>query len=532
MERPDAVAGRRSATRPAPRAVEPGAAARRDAAALLQLVLDTSESAIWALDPDERLTLANRAFARLVGRSEGELLGRPFAELLPRERRGHDRALVAGASANGRPAALETDLLRADGTRVAVRGSYAPLLEDGRLRAVVGAVEDVTERRRLEDELRQAQKMEAVGLLAGGIAHDFNNIMTIIDGLSGALLEALPAESAEHGQALGVRDAAQRATALTRQLLAFSRRQILRPTVVDVGEVVRRLEPLLRRALREDIALDLRLAPDLPPIRVDAPQIDQILVNLILNARDALPQGGRISIETSLAELGPDTRAGHTVVPGPYVLVTVADDGTGMDAATREHAFEPFFSTKVPGQGTGLGLSTVYGIVKQSGGYVYLESEPGRGTSVRTYLPVADAVPESSATAPEPDVTRLPAALAVLLVVEDAGMRTTLRLALERAGCTVHAAADGPAALALARTLDSIDLLVADVAPAGAAGGELAERLGADLPGLRTLYLASPTALPGAGGELVGTDPPMLHEPFTSEDLLRAIARLTARPAA
>jgi signal transduction histidine kinase/DNA-binding response OmpR family regulator len=372
--------------------------------------------------------------------------------------------------------------------------SGGPILSAGgeRLGAVV-VMHDITERNRLEQQLRHSQKMEAVGRLAGGVAHDFNNLVTIINGYSEVLqYEMGPSGSAE--ELLGeIRKAGDRAAGLTRQLLAFSRQQVTAPRVLDLNAVVADVSKMLERIIGEDVTLTHEAAADLGPVRADPGQVEQVLLNLAVNARDAMPQGGRLVIRTANVE----PAAGDARLPelrrGRYVLLSVSDTGCGMDAATKARAFEPFFTTKETGKGTGLGLATVYGIVKQSGGHVEVFSEPGRGTTFTVYLPRVDPAPPASA---EPTPGRSPFGTETLLLAEDEeAVRTLAGCVLRMSGYTVLEAADGAEALRVAgRHAGPIHLLVTDVVMPGMGGRALADRLTAARPETRVLYLSGYTA--------------------------------------
>src|SRR5213592_1192579 len=355
---------------------------------------------------------------------------------------------------------------RKDGTPIDVDIEAQPITFAGRSARLVLA-RDVTARRQLEEQLRQAQKMEAVGQLAGGIAHDFNNLLTAILGCTQLLLHATPLEDARREDVEEIKNAGLRAAELTRQLLAFSRRQVLAPKLLDLNAVVANMDKMLRRLIGEDVALLLELAADLGPVSADPGQLEQVLLNLAVNARDAMPQGGRLTIATANVMLTEEyAERHHRLPPGHYVLLAVSDTGIGMDEATQKHLFEPFFTTKEVGKGTGLGLATVYGI-KQSGGYIWVYSEPGHGTTVKVYLPrvpgAAEPLPAAEAT---PELRR--GTETVLLVEDAAPVRTLARKSLENCGYRVLDAADGRAALELsAHHAGGIDILVTDVVMPG-----------------------------------------------------------------
>ncbi|MEQ1353025.1 MAG: PAS domain S-box protein [Candidatus Acidiferrum sp.] len=390
--------------------------------------------------------------------------------------------------------------------------------------------QDISERHALEEQLRQAQKMEAVGRLAGGVAHDFNNLLMVIKGHTELLLNVLPIPAPAQKKIEQIERAADRATALTRQLLAFSRMQVLQPRVMNVNGVVEEMGKLLPRLIGEDIDLILRISADLGVIRADASQMEQIIMNLAVNARDAMPGGGKLLIETSNVELDHAYSFVHPLVPpGRYVLLAVSDTGTGMDAETQAHIFEPFFTTKVQGKGTGLGLATVYGVVKQSGGYIWVYSEVGKGTSFKIYLPRVDQVEEE---VPDESSTEAPRGAGTILLAEDElEVREVAREFLESGGYTVLEARDGADALQLSeKHAGTIDLLVTDMVMPGITGQELAARLQAKRQGLQVIFMSGYSEY--AAAESVHSDPALrlLSKPFSRALILRAVHDLLSGP--
>ncbi len=375
-----------------------------------------------------------------------------------------------------------------------------------------------------EEQLRHAQKMEAIGRLAGGVAHDFNNLLTAIIGYTDLAAERLDEDDLTARDIREIRRAADRATALTRQLLAFSRRQFLNPTVLDVNEAVSGLLQMLPRLIGEHIETTIRLWPALSLVKADAAQIDQIVMNVVLNGRDAMPTGGHLTIETANVELTDERlhAEGLSIPPGDYVLISVADTGIGMDAATRARAFEPFFTTKPKGKGTGLGLATVYGIVDQTGGGVAIDTAPGRGTTIRIYLPVTTALMEPERPTVTPVGTE---GTETLLLVEDNGAVRELAVrALRRRGYTVYEAANADEAIEWSvKAPVKPDLLVTDVVMPGLSGPNLAARLMQQNPRMRVLYMSGysddATAVHGAfwGGV------PLLQKPFTPSQLAERV---------
>jgi len=419
-----------------------------------------------------------------------------------------------------------------DGTIIEAEGAVDTIDFAGRS-ATLASVQDITERKHLEDQLRQSQKIEAVGQLAGGIAHDFNNLLTAITGYADLLFEDLGAQDPRRADLEEIRKAARRAASLTQQLLAFSRKQVLQPQVLDLNQVVANAEKLLQRLFGEHIALRTVLDPTLGAAMADPAQLEQVIVNLAVNARDAMPHGGQLMIETqnvhfdsSYAEMHP------SVTPGPHVVLAVSDTGTGMDEATRQRLFEPFFTTKGPGKGTGLGLSTVYGIVKQSGGFVWVYSEVGRGSTFKVYLPrvAAKAQPIGPSALP----AQVPRGTETILLVEDEpALRAVARRTLERQGYAILEAPDGDTALTLAGAhTGPLDLLVTDVIMPGISGRELATRLVASRPGVRVLYTSGYTddAIVQHGVLEAGIQ--FLRNPLTPSALARKVRDVLDAPAA
>ena len=424
-------------------------------------------------------------------------------------------------------------VVRPDGTIRWVRGRSFPVRDaTGRVRRLVGVSEDITEVRATEDQLRQAQKMEAVGRLAGGVAHDFNNLLTAMLGSADLVLETLAPGAPERDDVKEIRKAALRAGELTRQLLAFSRQQVLAPRVLDLNALVTDMEKLLRRLIGEDVELRTALAPDLGAVKADPGQIEQVIANLVVNARDAMPAGGRLTIETANAELDQLYSEQHVPVqPGSYVLLAVSDSGTGMDAQTKSHIFEPFFTTKEKGKGTGLGLATVYGVVKQSGGYIWVYSEPGQGTAFKIYLPRVTETPDATRRRSTPAAPR-GGSETVLLVEDDEMVRELTRRMLSKRGYAVLAAADGGAALRqLESHRGSVDLLVTDVVMPGMSGREVAQRLLALRPGLKVLYLSGYTDDAIVRHGMLEPGIAFLQKPFSGDALARKVRDVLDAPA-
>jgi PAS domain S-box-containing protein len=396
-------------------------------------------------------------------------------------------------------------------------------LSDTRWRAF-GVCTDVTDRKLLEEQLRQAHKMEAVGQLAGGVAHDFNNLLMIIRGYSDLLIEGLKSDQALHGQAVHIQKAADRAAKLIQQLLAFSRKQVLQPKVLDLNTVARELEPMLRRLIGEDIKLLISCTENLGHVKADRGQIEQVIMNLAANARDAMPQGGRLIIETANAELDAAYAARRAdLKPGRYVLLAVSDDGVGMDSETRSHLFEPFFTTKQNNRGTGLGLATVYGIVKQSNGHIWVYSEPNQGSVFKIYLPRVDE-PETVEPPPPPETPPQRGTETVLLVEDEDEVRTLAGELLERFGYRVLMAPDGNAALRICEKHgEPIHLLVTDVVMPGMSGRVLAQLLVSMHPELKVLYISGYTDATITHHGVLEAGSAFLQKPFTPNALARKV---------
>jgi signal transduction histidine kinase/ActR/RegA family two-component response regulator len=420
----------------------------------------------------------------------------------------YTRHLVAGTL----PETVETPIVTKSGERRLIGWRNRGFLVEGSTRGSISFGTDVTERRRLEEELRQSQKMEAVGRLAGGVAHDFNNLLTAITGYGELALEKLDDGSAVREHVFEMKRAGERAAGLTRQLLAFSRRQVLQPEVVDVNKVVSELERMLGRLLGAQVELVTDLDPRLGSTKADPGQLEQVVMNLAINARDAMPGGGRLTIGT------------RNDASGDFVLLEVCDTGHGMEADTLEQAFEPFFTTKAPGEGTGLGLSTVYGIVKQTGGDVTAESQPGRGTKMCVSLPRVKASAGSEA---EPFAAPAPAADSTVLLVEDEeAVRRLVASMLTDAGYRVLVAENASAAIVLADAEEHIDILLTDVVMPGLSGPDLASLLTELRPELRVLFVSGYTADGVASNGRMSPDTAFLQKPFTRAQLFAALGAL------
>ena len=501
----------------------------------LRATFEASPLAICTFSPESRVLSWNRAAEELFGWTAEEVLGRfpPFipADLMEEMERLRERVMSGAPLTN-----YETQRLHKDGRRLELSLSTASLFDKaGATCGVVAVYTNVGDRKALEAQLRQAQKMEAVGRLAGGVAHDFNNILTAIRAGAEFLLADLDAEDPRRTDAADIRSAADRAAGLTRQLLAFSRQQVLEPRVVDLNAVVTAIEPMLRRLVEENISLVTCLGADLNRVQADPNQLEQVLLNLVVNGRDAMADGGTLLIETSnvvLDEEYPRTHA--TARPGPHVLLSVTDTGCGMDAATQARIFEPFFTTKPVGVGTGLGLATVYGIVKQSGGHIWVYSEVGRGTTFKIYFP-RHTGPDDE-TAPDEPRRSQPAAAAteakILLVEDDIAVRNIVSRLLERHGYQVLEVPNGAQALTtLADSSVAIDLVISDIVMPEMSGLELRERLRSIRPGLPLLLMSgySQETITRLGNP--ASFGPMVEKPFTVQGILDKVAQVLTRGA-
>jgi PAS domain S-box-containing protein len=482
---------------------------------------DTVPDPIFLLDNDYSIRRCNQATANLLGLDFHAILGRPCYEVLhgrsePLANCPHRRMLESGK--NERADVEEPRLGRIfDATATPLRDAK------GILKGSVHVLRDVTERKRVEEQLRQAQKMEAIGQLAGGVAHDFNNLLMAIIGYSDLLLARLRDGDHLRKHIQEIKKAGERAASLTRQLLAFSRRQVLVPQVLDLNSVVSDMQKMLRRMIGEDIELLTIPGPDLGQVRADPGQVEQVIMNLAVNARDAMPEGGRLTIETTNVELDESYTRNHIdVPPGRYVMLAVSDTGSGMDPETLSHIFEPFFTTKEEGKGTGLGLATVYGIIKQSGGHIEVSSAPGQGTTFKVYLPRIEAAGELPA--PGSAVEEMPRGTeTVLLVEDDVVVCELVREMLQSSGYTVLEARGAPEALTIGERYAPrpIHLLLADVVMPEMSGPQLADHLARVHPKMKVLYMSGYTD--AAVMRHSKLDAPYLQKPFAPEVLARKV---------
>jgi len=516
--------------------------ALRTAQQLQEALLCNIPEAAWLKTADGRYLAVNYAFARACGWTRSEVVGRTDRDIWPEEQAARYQEEDARVLESGQPLLTEEYLDAGDGVVRWYETVRAPVRDAaGNWIGTVGVRRDITERkqaeealRRSEEQLRQVLKLEAVGRLAGGIAHDFNNILTAVGGHATLLLDEIRPGDPMRADIEEIKRGVDRAASLTRQLLAFSRKQVLKPRVLDLTSVVADTERMLRRLIGEDIELRTCAETGLGRVQADPGQIQQVILNLAVNARDAMPDGGRLSIE--LANVDVDEHMAHCHMPvqppGRYVRLTVTDTGTGIPYAIQPHIFEPFFTAKEKGKGTGLGLSTVYGIVKQSGGFIWVYSEPGQGSTFKVYLPRVEAPAE------RPPSRREVAANAgnetILLVEDEPAVRDLAQRILRRKGYRVVAAQNGREALDLVeRHADAIDLLVTDLVMPQMDGRELAQRLAARRPGLRVLFMSGYTGDTIAQRGVLDPDVAFIEKPFSPEGLAHKVreildARVTA----
>jgi len=493
--------------------------------------MDNSPAVAFMKDEDGRFVYVNQLFERFFKLTRLQWLGKTDFDLWPeetaRQLRDNDRAIMA----EDRPAEIFEAFPGPDGILRHWLVFKFPVNDRAGRRFLGGMAVDITERRHLEQQLRQALKMEAIGKLAGGVAHDFNNLVTIITGYSDMVLSRIGPEDPMRRDIEQIKKAGDRAHSLTRQLLAFSRRQMLQPKVLDLNAVVSNLEPMLHRLIGENIELAIVLKPGLGQVKADPGQLEQVIMNLTINARDAMAQGGKLLLETDNATLDDVYARQHLPMqPGSYVRLAVSDTGCGMDEATQSRIFEPFFTTKEQGKGTGLGLSTVYGIVKQSGGYIWVYSEPGQGTTFKIYLPRVAAPADS--VLPVTHWSKLPQGTETLLLVEDEPeVRWLVRDMLQHLGYTILEARHGIEAQVLSiQHPGPIHLLVTDVVMPQMSGREIAEQLRSEHPETKVLYMSGYTDDAVVRHGVLAAEVAFLQKPFTPEGLALKVREVLDGP--
>jgi two-component system cell cycle sensor histidine kinase/response regulator CckA len=496
----------------------------------LDEIIDSIADPLFVKDRLYRWVLVNRAMCDFLGHSRGELLGRSDFDLFPESEARVFRAFDELVLETGRENINEEEVTTAGaGTRTIVTKKTCFSDPSGE-KCIVGIVRDITERKRLEEQLRQSQKMESIGLLAGGIAHDFNNLLTVIQGYADLTEAGFPVGSPLRENVSQIKTAAGRAISLTAQLLAFSRKQVLQPQVIGLNKIVQGMEKMLSRLVGEDVRLQTFLPPEVGNIMADPGQVEQVMMNLAANARDAMPNGGRLTVETANRLLDEVYVHEHPdVVPGQYVMLAMSDTGEGMDRETLSRIFEPFFTTKERGRGTGLGLATVYGIVKQSGGSVFCYSEKGAGTSFSVYFPRVcdDKTVETPRAA---GAKSLLGTETVLLVEDEKAIRSLVVIALRNAGYAVREAQDGPEAIAEASSgTGPIHLLLTDVVMPRLNGPEVARRIQEIHPDARILYMSGYTENSIVRKGILDADFDLIQKPFNAGRLLEKVREVLDR---
>lgn len=493
---------------------------------LFRLISENAADMIAVVDAEGRRVYNSPSYERVLGYGDDELRSTSSFEQVHPEDRQKVQVAAIDARTRGEGRTIEYRMRHKDGTWKILESTSSTIRsQEGDVEKLVIVNRDVTERRQLEEQFRQAQKMEAVGRLSGGVAHDFNNLLGVIIGYAEFLQDRLEKDDPLRGSVDEIVKAGQRAASLTRQLLAFSRQQVLDPKVLDLNAVVTDMGKLLRRLIGEDVALTTQLDPALGRVKADQGQLEQVIMNLAVNARDAMPEGGKLTIRTANTAMDETfvRRYPYPVKPGPYVLLTVTDTGVGMDSDTKARAFEPFFTTKEKGKGTGLGLSTVYGVVKQSGGYIEIHSVPSAGTTFQIYLPPVDD-PVKTERGSTPHAHALHAKETILLVEDEDSLRTVTRDTLVKFGYKVLEARNGNEGLQASRAhAGPIDLLLTDIVMPGMGGRELAREVVKQRPETRVVYMS------GYTGQSVGEQGPVdpgsffLLKPFSREKLARKV---------
>ena len=499
---------------------------------------ENAKDAIYVHDLTGRYVQVNKAGEELIGYSREEILQMRISDVVPRASLDHIHQRLMEKLADHSLTIYECEAIRKDGSRVPIEVSSRLIYENGVPVAVQGSARDITERKRAEEALRasqlqlqQSQKLEAIGQLAGGVAHDFNNMLTAIIGYTDLSLRRVGLENPIRRNLEETKKAAERAASLVRQLLAFSRKQILEPKVLDLNDVVKDMQKMLTRLIGENIKLATRLETDLGSVKADPCQVEQIIVNLVVNARDAMPRGGRVTIETANITLDDRTASKHVAVtPGEYVMLAVSDTGSGMDQETQARIFEPFFTTKEVGKGTGLGLSTVYGIVKQSGGNIWVYSEPGMGTVFKVYLPRIDDT-TAGLIAKQEQETNAPRGTETILLVEDEEVvRGLTRKILMQAGYIVLDAKSGDEAIRLCQThAGPIDLLLTDIVMPEFSGKEVADRLLQLRPSTRVLFMSGYTGEAIVQHGVLDANVKFIQKPFTWVTLTKKVREVLNR---
>ncbi len=481
---------------------------------------------IWTMDFEGNLTYISPSVENMQGYRAEELIGQPLAALMPPESAKKTREVIEKSLADPQGGTnISLEARHKDGRSIPIEVTAGFIRDDqGRPRSIIGTTRDVTERKQLQDQLLQSQKMESVGRLAGGVAHDFNNLLTIIMSSCSLMTSELREGDPLLDDVRHIDDAGNRAVSLTRQLLAFSRRQMLQTKVIDLNLILDDLDKMLRRLIGEDIDIETDLDPNIWKVEADPGQIEQIVLNLAVNARDAMPGVGKLTIETANIELDEEYARNHVgVMPGPYVMLAVSDTGSGMDKETTAQVFDPFFTTKEKDKGTGLGLSTVYGIVKQHGGNIWVYSEPGKGTTFKIYLPKSTSTKKAASSTPAP-VTDSRGTETVLVVEDEAAVLKLAVRMLERKGYNVLAARDGLEGQGVANTHEGpIHLLLTDVVMPRMGGKALAQKLLTTRPELKVLYMSGYTDNAIVHHGVLDKDTHFVQKPFSGDSLAQKV---------
>jgi two-component system, cell cycle sensor histidine kinase and response regulator CckA len=488
-------------------------------------LFENANDIIYTLDLEGNFTSINKKGEQLTGYLREEILQMNIASIIAPGYMEIARQKLDEKLANSSETTIyELEIICKDRSLIPVEVSSRAIYEAGKTVGIQGIARDISERNRLEDQLRQAQKMESIGRLAGGVAHDFNNLLTAIIGYSQMAMRHLPPDNPAQNEILEVEKAGQRAAELTKQLLAFSRKQVLQPKILDLNQVITGIKRMLGRLIGEDIELSTRLSADLGKVRADPGQIEQIIMNLAVNARDAMPQAGKLTIETENVELQEVYSQAHLAVkPGAYVVLAFSDTGIGIDKETQSQIFEPFFTTKEKGKGTGLGLSTVYGIVKQSGGNILVNSEPGKGTTFKIYLPLIKE-PSTVDETPPPIIESFIGTETILLVEDEEMVRQLARKILQASGYTVLETTSVANALErFEQDAGKIDLIITDVIMPGMSGRELVQQLAQKDIKAKALYMSGYTNNPISSEAILEEGMAFLQKPFTPGDLLRKV---------
>lgn len=501
----------------------------------LASIVESSDDAIIGETLDGMILSWNGGAERFYGYTASEVIGRPITLIAPPDRHDELAEILERLKGGERIRHFETRRVAKDGRRVDISLSVFPVVDaEGKTVSAANIARDVTERKRMEEQLRQSQKMEAIGRLAGGVAHDFNNLLGVVQGESELLLSEKDMPERQRAAVQSIREAAERAASLTRQLLVFSRQQVIEPQVLNLNTVLNNVENMVRRLAGPEIVLHFVRADKLASVRTDPSQILQVILNLMVNARDAMPDGGRIRVETANVTLDEFYASTHPGIrPGPHVMLSVADNGPGMEPDVLSHIFEPFFTTKDAGKGSGMGLATAYGIVQQSGGSIWAYSEPGNGSLFKIFLP---AVPDGEASAPEEQAggenpEEFPRGSETVLVVEDSRLlRHVTSEFLTRLGYTVLAAEDGEAALSAAREhKGGIDLLLTDLAMPRMNGQQLAERLLGERQNVKVIFTSGYAGSALQDRNLPAGEDSFLEKPFTWQNLALKVRRVLDR---